>query len=275
MKRSIKEMIESSPALKSSTIAYSDNFMLVMGGILNIYGDLTEHDCEVIIASGKIRQIQFARAFNVSINTFELINNNLLVNENSPSLHVFLNGFGAINNLNCLEYLPNLKSLTVIYLNKNDWPAINKNLRLQKLGIGGVGVSLKGITKQSNLTELFISGQLEDLEEIGSLESLKKLTISELDLKSLEFLANQLSLRELHFFQGSVVNYEQLPSIVRLEKLTFFRVRNLTINKLMPINGMKHLKELKFDTQPELINLDWLKNKNIKTEIVNCQNFDK
>jgi hypothetical protein len=47
----------------------------------------------------------------------------------------------------------------------------------------------------------------------------------------------------------------------------------LTVEHLLPINKMSDLKELKFDTQTHLTELDWLTNKNIKTEIINCKNF--
>ncbi len=39
------------------------------------------------------------------------------------------------------------------------------------------------------------------------------------------------------------------------------------------INEMKYLKELVFDTQAHLTDLDWLKDKSIKTQIINCKNF--
>jgi hypothetical protein len=275
METTTKKIIEGSPAIQSTTIAHSDNFILTIGGVLNIYNDLTEADCKSIVLTNKLRQIQFAKSFKVANKTFGLINSHFLTLDKKPIFRFTLNGFDAVSDLECLSQLPNLKSLTVDMFKNNQLDKINQYSKLTTLGLGGNGISIKPIAQQTNLEELFLFEKLKDIEIIGSMTNLKKITFSKMTLKNLDFLTNLDNLRELNFMLGSATNYERLPDIGKIEKLSFTWVRQLTVEHLLPINKMSDLKELKFDTQTHLTELDWLTNKNIKTEIINCKNFKK
>lgn len=272
METTTKQIVEGSPAIQSTTIAYSDNFILTGGGVLNIYNDLTETDCKSILSTNKLRQIQFAKSFNVSDKTFELINHYLLTASKNPTLRFTLNGYDAVNDLTCLSKLSNIKSLTVDMFKNNQLDKINQFTRLTKLGLGG-SISIKQITEQKELEELFLFEKLKDIEAISSMTNLKKITFSKMTLKNLDFLTNLTNLKELHFMLGSTTNYDKLPDIGKIEKLSFTWVRQLTIEHLLPINKMKFLKELTFDTQAHLTDLDWLTNKTIKTELINCKTY--
>ena len=273
MERTVKQMIEDSPAVRMGTLVYSDNFILTTGGVLNIYHDLTEADCLSITSTSTLRQIQFSRAFNVDDGTFELINSWLLPLGHKPTFHVILNGCGAVRDLNCLRILTNLRSLTVDMFKNDQLKELNRYAKLEVLGLGGHGISIKPITQQSGLEELFLFGKLKDVESISSMKRLKKVTFSQITLKNLDFLIELDDLRELHFMLGSASNYDQLPNIGKIESLSFGHVRQLTTDHLMPINRMKYLKKLGFHTQPHLTDLDWLKDKSIQTEVVKCKNY--
>jgi len=273
METTTTQMLEGSPAIRSTTIANSDNFMLTVNGVLGIYNNLTEADCKSIVSTNKLTQIQFAKSFKVDSKTFDLINSHFLVSDSYPTVRFSLNGFGAVNDLECLSQLPNLKSLTVDMFKNNQIDKINQYSRLRALGLGGDGISIKDISQQTELEELFLFEKLKDIEVVGSMKNLKKITFSKMTLKSLDFLANLDNLRELNFMLGSKMNYERLPDIGKIEKLSFTWVRELAPEHLLPINKMRHLKVLKFDTQARLIDLDWLTNKNIKTEVIDCKNF--
>jgi hypothetical protein len=272
MEKSIKEIIEGSPALKSGTALYSDNFIIDHAGVLNIYNNLSESDCKAIQSINKLSQIQFARSFNVAHKTFDLINSYLMSSDKSPTLRFTLNGCDAVNDLNCLRQLPNVKSLNVDMFNNNQLDKINQYTRLTKLGLGG-SISIKTIIEQKDLQELFLFEKLKHIDVIGSMTSLKKITFSKMTLKNLDFLTDLINLKELHFILGSATNYEKLPKIGKIEKLSFTLVRQLKSDHLLPINNMKFLKELKFDTQAHLTDLDWLKNKSIRTKLINCKSF--
>ncbi|MES2515958.1 MAG: hypothetical protein V4580_17525 [Bacteroidota bacterium] len=272
MEISTKEIIEGSPAIKAGTIAYSDNFILTVGGVLNIYNDLTDSDCKSIQSTNKLSQIQFAKSFKVADRTFGLINNHLLTSDKSPTLSFTLNGYDAVDDLTCLSQLSNVKSLTVDMFKNNQIDKINQYTSLTKLGLGG-GISIKSVTEQKKLEELFLFEKLKDIESIGSMTNLKKITFSKMTIKNLDFLTSLINLKELHFMLGSATNYDKLPDIGKIEKLSFTWVRQLTVQHLLPINEMKFLKELKFDTQAHLTDLDWLTNRTIKTEVINCKTF--
>jgi hypothetical protein len=102
---------------------------------------------------------------------------------------------------------------------------------------------------------------------------LRVLSLSGQTLTNLDFLVPLLGLGELHFLLGGTTNLAALPRIGKIERLSFLRVRQLRMEHLLPINLMQYLKELKFDQQPHLTNLDWLSNQNVKTEVVACRNF--
>jgi hypothetical protein len=273
MDRTVKQMIEESPAIKMGTLAYSNSFMLTSGGVLNIYDDLTEADCLSITSSGMLKQIQFARSFNVVDDTFNLINSRLLPSSKNPKLRVVLNGHDAVNDLKCLRLLTNLRSLTVDMFKNDQLKELNQYAKLEVLGLGGHGISVKPIAQQTNLEELFLFGKLKDVESISAMKWLKKVTFSQITLKNLDFLADLEELRELSFMLGGASNYEQLPNIGKIESLSFGRVRQLTIEHLQPINRMKYLKKLSFDTQAHLTDLDWLTDRTVKTEVINCKNY--
>jgi len=272
MTHSVRQMIESSPALNSTTPVYNDNFALTIGGVLNIYKDLTKDDCDLIINAKRFTQIQFA-GDKPNDTTLKLINERLLPARQNICLRVITNGHGAFNNLDFLAHLPNLKNLAADLFNKDEVDKINKYLQLEILAIGTHKVSIKGICRQQNLKSLFVFEKPKDIEIIGQMNWIEKLTFSMQSLKSLDFLIPLIILKELHFKLGGTRNLAALPDIGKIEKLSFLWVRQLVIENLLPINEMKYLKELSFDTQAHLTDLDWLKDKSINTEVVNCKNF--
>jgi hypothetical protein len=267
-----KQIIESSPALKLVATAYTENFILASNGVLNIHNNLTENDCEIICQTNKLNQLQFPGYF-IDKQTFKLINSNLLIKYPDATLRVDINEGSVFEEISFLKYLPDLKSLSV-YLTKNEQiDRINDFLDLKDLGIGGHKISLKGIEKQISLQKLFVYDSLIDVDVIQKMPWLNNLTFSTQTLNNLEFLIDLSNLKELHFILGGTTNLAALPKIGKIEKLSFMRVRQLMIANLLPINEMKYLKELSFDTQPHLSDLNWLKQKNVKTEVINCKNF--
>jgi hypothetical protein len=265
-------MIESSPALISTTPVYTDNFALTIGGVLNIYYDLTKEDCDLILEAKRFNQIQFA-GDKLSGNTLKYINETLLPSRQNICLRLVINGHGAFDNLDFLSKLPNLKNLTADLFKNDEIEKINKYLKLDTLAIGTHRVSLKPIIKQTFLKNLFVFDKPKDIEIIRQMPWLENLTFSMQTLKSLDFLIPLSNLRELHFKLGGTKNLNELPNIGKIEKLSFMWVRQLMIENLLPITEMKYLQELSFDTQAHLTDLDWLKDKSIKTEIINCKNF--
>jgi len=272
MRISVTQMIESSPALKAASLLHSDNFDLIISGVLNIYNDLSSEEVDLIAKTNKIRQIQFS-GNRVSNSTLILINEKLLPLAPYINLHVILNGNGAFNTLDFLSYLPQLKHLNVDLFRNDEIDKINQYLTLESLAIGAYSISIKKIAVHGSLRKLFIYKKPKDIEIVGKMDWLENLTFSGQTLKSLDFLLPLKQLTELRFMIGGTKTLASLPAIGRIEKLSFIAVRQLTIENLLPINEMQYLKYLFFDAQPHLTDLHWLKNKSIKTEVINCKNF--
>lgn len=47
------------------------------------------------------------------------------------------------------------------------------------------------------------------------------------------------------------------------------------VEHLLPVNYMKYLKHLSFNTIPHLTDLDWLIDKSIQTKVEGCRKFGK
>lgn len=250
----------------------TDRFNFNANGILNIYKDLTDEDCEAVIQNSIFQHIQFARG-TVNNATLQRINHHFLSTGRNISLRVDLNGHGAFTNLDFLAFLPDLKNLKVSMYGNNEVSKINDYLQLEELYIGPYKISIKEIIHQKSLKKLFIGEKPKDIDVVGQMPWLEKLTFSKQTLKSLDFMEPLKNLKELHFMLGGTKNLTALPTLGLIEKLSFMMVRQLMVADLLPINQMKYLKELVFDGQPHLTDLDWLDNKNIKTRVIACKNF--
>jgi len=272
MNQPVKQMIARSPAVAAEIAAHSGNFTLSRSGVLNIYYDLTDEDLESIAQASRVSLIQFTRG-RLNEHTLKLINKRILTVGNYTGLRVVLNGCGAFHTLDFLTHLSNLKNLTVELFKSKEVEKINEFLQLETLSISAPGISIKDIVRQTSLKELTIAEKPKNIEAIGSMDWIEKLTLANQTLKSLDFLTPLNNLAELGFRLGGTRNLAALPDIGRIERLSFAYIRQLTIENLLPINDMKYIKHLLFDQQPHLTDLNWLKNKSIKTTVTSCKSF--
>ncbi len=272
MESTTQEIINGSPAIKATTTAYSDNFILTIGGVLNIYSNLTDGDCDLILRAERFNQVQFARSFEMSDYTTALINERLITSS-KETLRITLSDNGPTTDLKLLSKFPNLKSLSVD-LGKNDLlEEINEHLDLERLAIGGNGISIKSIAKQPKLKELFLFDKIKHIESTQALKELQKLTFSRMTVKKFEFLKDLDQLSELNFILGSAVDYKSLNLLTHLRKISFTRVRQLTTEHLAPLRILPNVEELEFDTQNQISEPEWLKKSNIQVKAINCKHI--
>jgi hypothetical protein len=253
---SIKTMIEISPALRASAACYNEHFVLLKNGVINLYDNVIDRDIDLIPNEilSQISQIQFAREFNVSTRTFQIIERLIKFEISNVWLRLILNGAGAIKDLSCLEYLPSLKCANIDFIKNENIDEFNKYCRFEKLGIGCVKgcVSLEKLAVQSEIKSLGLRGQFRDIRHISNLPFLEKLDFTSVPMQNYTELIGCSRLTTLSFFLGSATNYSALPDIGAISKLSFERVRQLKSEHLNPLKSMPYLQTLELITQPHL-----------------------
>ena len=120
----LSQMIESSPALRSNTTAYSDTFALTIGGVLNVADDLTKKECELIVQKNILSQIQIGAM--IGDNSLKLINEMLLPSRQNISLRIDIS---STETLELLRRLSNLKNLNAFLEKGDDLIKINQYLK--------------------------------------------------------------------------------------------------------------------------------------------------
>lgn len=275
MDYNVRQMIESSPALKSLSVVYTDHFNLSKGGILNIYYDLTEEDCEIILGTKVKFSIQFPG--NVTPATLKLINEKILPVNTNTHINIAPYGRGMFTDLDILSLIPLCKHINTGNISSTaQLEKINHYLTLESLSIGTErSVSLKPLKHYTAMKKLAVMGKFKDIEVIGELPGLETLDIVSMSLKELDFLVPLKNLIELSFGFGGITNLKALPMVGKIEKLSFTWVKRLMMEDLFPINNMKYLKQLSFNTIPHLTDLDWLADKSIQTRVEGCRKFKK
>src|SRR2546421_13079737 len=82
----VDELLLRNPELRRNLADHSGTWMLLHGGVLNIYGELDSADAERIGAQAKLQLIQFGRKFDVSNATLRLLNDHVLAQHPQASL---------------------------------------------------------------------------------------------------------------------------------------------------------------------------------------------
>ena len=277
MKNTTKNIVQGSLSIKANTASYDKNYILSNGGILNIYGNCSKLEIDKMMrdaaSKGGIILIQLARKFKVSDELLAYLNRIVLEKYPNCGISLTLNGLGAFDDLTFLKHLNNLKRLRINLNQQVDLSPINAYCELHFLAIGGDKLKIKGIVKNKTIEELSVFHKINDVECIAEMTQLKKLDITGMTLKDLCFLNTLTHLKELNFMLGGTKNLESLPDIGKIERLSFTSVNQLTIENLLPINQMKYLKELHFENQPQLTDLNWLKKVGVETKVIHCKNF--
>jgi len=264
----IKRMVETSPAIKSGTKAYGTSWTLTIGGVLNIYGNLIDDEFVNTVQPGDVRQIQFARKFNVTKETLEWIDTFLLKNNSAIHLRETFNEYGAFENLDFLQYLPKLKSLGFQAFHKLDLTPVSNFVTLDNLGLGGYNIPLHALKKYDCLKTFWFGDKIKDYESISHISSLEEITVMSQQLKSLEFLFPLQKLSKLSFSFGSTTFYDELPELKKIEALDFWRIRKLEVENIYPVNRVKQLKVLKLRELPRISALHWIQAPHLNTLVL-------
>src|SRR3954452_9562182 len=95
----VDELLLRNPELRRNLADHSGTWMLLRGGVLNIYGEIDSANAERIGARAKLDIIQFARKFDVSNATLQLVDDHVLAQHPQAGLREPLNCVGAFGDV--------------------------------------------------------------------------------------------------------------------------------------------------------------------------------
>ncbi|RZJ49275.1 MAG: hypothetical protein EOO19_05840 [Chryseobacterium sp.] len=139
---------------------------------------------------------------------------------------------------------------------------------MSTFGLGGYNVSLKELQSYNSLKRFWFGDKIKDFYSISSIHNLEEISIMSQNLKSLEFLFSLKKLKNLSFSFGGTTYFEELPTLVSIEQLDFWRIRKLEVQHLLPINNVENLKTLMLIELPRITNLGWIKNDKLETLVL-------
>jgi hypothetical protein len=245
---------------------------LAGGTVLNIYADLSKADCQAILQALDesvygLRQIQFGFRFTVSPHTLVNINDIILASWPLTPLREVLNGYGAFDTLDFLEWLPDLKKLVIDLIRPTSLRPLVAHTKVEDLFLDGSSVSLASLAGTSSLTHFVGNSKLRDLDAIATFSALESLALSRQLLKNVNFLLPLAALTSLTLWKGSVRDLTALAALKRLTEIRFVEVQNLRPEHLQPLNAMPWLQRITFYGQPQLNDLKWLTNTQVSVNI--------
>jgi hypothetical protein len=245
---------------------------LAGGTILNIYADLSKVDCQAIMqaideSAYGLRQIQFGFRFTVSQHTLVNINDIILASWPLTPLKEVLNGYGAFDTLDFLEWLPDLKKLVIDLIRPTSLHPLVAHTKVEDLFLDGSSVSLASLAGANSLIHFVGNSKLRDIDAIATFSALESLALSRQLLKNVNFLLPLAALTSLTLWKGSVKDLTALSALERLTEIRFVEVQNLLPEHLQPLNAMPWLKRVTFYGQPQIKDLKWLTNTQVIVNI--------
>ncbi|RRQ45702.1 hypothetical protein [Chryseobacterium sp. SC28] len=143
------------------------------------------------------------------------------------------------NNLEEIKDLHNLKKL-----------GISKNVKST--------VSLK-ILENLNKLEILYTSISKDVDKVGSLQSLKFLTLREIKTKNLDFLSKLKNLTDIWLTLGSYEDINGITQVENLRKLSIHQIRNFDNEELNSIiSNCKHLTALELQNLKNLSQINFV-----------------
>lgn len=136
------------------------------------------------------------------------------------------------NDLRFLRFFPFLQSFEIAVFDLQSLEGIEcLPPSLQYLGMSHMrknSFSLRFLRRFHSLKELSLQGQTKDIETIGDLHSLERLTLRSITLKDLSILKSLHCLYWLAIKLGGTTNLDLLPGIGRLRYLELWMIRGLS-----------------------------------------------
>ena len=261
--------------MRASSIDHGQCWNLDRGGVLNLYGNLTEDDCRRIAGHEKVTQVQFGTHLHVSTATWQALDAHVFTNHPDAVLRYgwHARGYGRVE-LGSLEHLPALHALTVTV--QADLTPVRTHGGLTRLGVGDGGTSLHPIAGLASIRSLWLSKDARDQAEVlGTLPQLDDLTLSGIAAQDLSYLQPAHRLQSLALWFGGSRSLVDLPSIPALRRVDIWRTRNLQIDDLAALNDIAALDTLALRELPRITALTWLTNPTLTNLELDLKKLDR
>lgn len=160
------------------------------------------------------------------------------------------------------DKLVNIEDLQIDLWHTRDLAGLSRLKNLKSLAVNAMvtsKVSLSVIEPLENLNVLYTSIS-KDIETVGKLKNLEKLSLREIKNDNLDFLASLKSLNTLWLSLGSFKDFDGIKNINSLANLWIHQVRGISDEITESVFALcKTLSALKLDNLKHISRLDFLK----------------
>lgn len=161
-----------------------------------------------------------------------------------------------------IEMFPNLKKITIRNLGIT-YENINKLSNISKIEF--INCEIDGITLLNNIQSLtIINSEVENIEEIGSLPNITELELVNLKVDNFEFLKKLKQLKQLKIKNVKDFSLEKIDFSLPIEYLSLEKIGELNLIIISQYENLKTLSVDREESENWKIELESLKNKNIK-----------
>lgn len=163
-----------------------------------------------------------------------------------------------------LRNLKNLKTLNVIEHGDIDLSTIGELSNLETLWIWGPSeqrhLNVSPLRKLSNLRQLTLTGLgffglavVTDIEALGDLKELRKLTLGSLQVSDLAFTSKLKSLSEINIGEMPVTSIEPLRGLKSLTSVSLSKTRVTDISPLLELPALTNLNVMRTPARADIL----------------------
>ena len=285
------------PSLVSNTLASLGETMPIDRTLsvdrLEIKNDLSESCIEGVVNDPKVKVLQTSSP--ITTDSWKLINDILIPKR--PDIEIRIYGhYSKVCDLSALAYIPSVEKLSVDCL--MDVSGLESIVQLKALKSLSVGIfnldnfdfleslpqsidklflgatrskkpKLDGLSNFPYLKELYIEGQNKNIEIIGELEFVEKLTLRSVSPKDIGFLRNLNRLWSLDIKLGGIKDLSAIEGLENLKYLELWQIKGLSdVSVISSLTGLQYLflQSLRnVDKFPDLSNLTRLRRVYLET----------
>ncbi len=260
---------------------------------LEIQDDILESCIEGVVNDPKVKVIQTCGP--ITTDSWKLLNDLLIPKR--PDIEIRIYGhYSKVCDLSTLTYIPSVEKLSVdCLIDVSDLENIAHLKALKSLSVGIYNLDnfdfleslpqsmetlflgatkskkpkLDGLSNLPNLKELYIEGQNKNIEIIGELEFLEKLTLRSVSPKDIGFLRKLNRLWSLDIKLGGIKDLSAIEGLENIKYLELWQIKGLTdVSVISSLTGLQYLflQSLRnVDEFPDLSNITKLRRVYLET----------